>query len=975
MADTNSWGTVTFEIPEFLEGIRDAINSVAEWMVAVLDIALLALNFVKTFLVGYLDPILALVQALVDEINSLLRDLRQLGLYMTGDWPLLSGIDQLRGGFAEYERRMIARLTDRTDPTRPDVSGATTVLSLFFYVSTDLSEIERLIRTIKALVAYFEQEPKLTSFYPACQITEIVYGASASSVFNFGDYGAFFEKSTTPPALALVKWNMAAAFKGDTLLPPVSVPPGGFIVTVSTLPEGIRVVYDRPQGNQTKKKVLGKDEKAQPREYGAVYAEGKPFILHGGADMLADIPEEMTYNEGVEDGKVKDGATRVYGLAGSSRTPIPIDQMIPAPADLIPGSYDTTVGLGNHRYLQKTYFVSPSQVGAAFATGEYSLLIKGQEMPRKAYVETDSKGKITLVDDGPATILYVRVAACSKSVAQSGEFRFKFEPGTKSVTGQPIQVGVAKGTSEDGKSPSQIGEFSEPQQVIFSSAETTYQYMQALKTALLVLVLSRPDLQPMDLIEGTVSAKTLERMRANKLIVQGVAQERCGLEEMKHLTDVVYDQKTPYAKAVVQSDRAPAAFRKDLVKRIEMAAHDIYRKTGPMPEMESFIVAQTKYLREVTWGDILTAAYPEYAENWENHLSSGWFSSSLWYSLESGASDGVVRNVPSALQGNVSEAFTVMASPTIMLGREPHMQWGYVDDPSGKWAGKVGAVFTFASETDLQEFLDDCPAGLQEIYGQSITSEYDIEVPVDVQPQLEKYKSKKMLVGSADLSPVFAISDEGQPLNMIYLRGLFAKHDETSQNRIFQQSALALRIAGAAIRRSLVDGEWLYLRWFDTLPGLEDFLQQLANWAEAIRAALESIVDTIKKYIEYIEARIVELQQLIKRINSLLQSVLGFMFQIPQCSALALVSNGTGGVLADLVTAENKPSDSPLAYGGGIAVVVPLFPSFALLDLLLALWKTESKSPEGPMGQDPSTVQGIDGVPEPIPEPVEPDVL
>jgi len=75
----NQWGTVTFEVPDFLESTRDKINTTAEFLVAVLDIALTALDFVKTFLVGYLDPIAAIVHAIVQEVRSLISDLRQLG--------------------------------------------------------------------------------------------------------------------------------------------------------------------------------------------------------------------------------------------------------------------------------------------------------------------------------------------------------------------------------------------------------------------------------------------------------------------------------------------------------------------------------------------------------------------------------------------------------------------------------------------------------------------------------------------------------------------------------------------------------------------------------------------------------------------------------------------------------------------------------------------------------------------------------
>jgi len=121
MAD-GQWGTLTFEVPDFMKDARDSINSVAEFLVTALDIALIALKLAKAFLIGLIDPIAALVNSLVNEIEGLLRDLQQLGIYITGDWKLLKWpFDELKGGFSEYERRMIARLTDQTDPTRPDL--------------------------------------------------------------------------------------------------------------------------------------------------------------------------------------------------------------------------------------------------------------------------------------------------------------------------------------------------------------------------------------------------------------------------------------------------------------------------------------------------------------------------------------------------------------------------------------------------------------------------------------------------------------------------------------------------------------------------------------------------------------------------------------------------------------------------------------------------------------------------------------
>ena len=69
---SGQWGTVTFEVPDTVEGTRQDINDLAEALIAALDIALDALALVKAGTVAYLDPRAALIQLLVDEIKKLL---------------------------------------------------------------------------------------------------------------------------------------------------------------------------------------------------------------------------------------------------------------------------------------------------------------------------------------------------------------------------------------------------------------------------------------------------------------------------------------------------------------------------------------------------------------------------------------------------------------------------------------------------------------------------------------------------------------------------------------------------------------------------------------------------------------------------------------------------------------------------------------------------------------------------------------
>lgn len=954
---TDSWGTLTFEVPDFLESIRDAINSVAEFLVAMLDIALQALNFVKTFLVGFLDPIVALIRAILDELQALLRDLRKLGVYITGDWFLMSNPENLVGGFAEYERRMIARLTDRSDPTRPDVSGNTTVLSNFLYLSVGLSEYQRLRQFIEQVLKYFKQSYTPVGL-PRCKITKVLYGASAASMNHPSNLGVFFSENATPPSMALVKWEVIPSSQKSPFNPFPPTPPGGFLITVSTLRDGIPLAYDRPRsggGVQT----APNGSQAQPRDYGLVRdTTGIPIVLHGGNDMLGEIPASMQYNAGVSDGIVTPGRTRLYGLIGPTKSICPLDEL----------------ALGG--YYQKTYYVPV--VGPTWMTGEFSCLLDMNDLPLPARISVNSDGTVELSDDEPASTFYIRVAVCSDKVTAYNDFRYEAEEGMKAASGFDVVVGMA-GTL----SPPDLGVFTEPTQVVFPNASTK-KYLEALKIALVVLVLSRPDLVPIDTLEGTVPANTLQQMRECKIITPGIALERCGLEGMAQLADLVYVDKGGY-KAAVEDwwGITPATFRQDLLARVDRAANDIYSKTGPMPDIEAFVVQQTQFLRTVTWKQLLDSAFPgawglaskDPAGTSDSEALNATVLESLNVALTVGACPTAgVTNGPWSM-GLPSEVVSeIVQRSETTTGRLPQMQEGALYK-----AAYTGELSTSVSIADAPTFLAGLPAGVKLIYEKCLQDDGSILVPEEWRSVLEQAaQGSEMMGGSADESPVLFFggadlsADHTSPGKIIYCRGIFAK---ANSGQMFQETAITLSASAAAYKTTA--GEWISVRWLDSFPGIEKFLATISNWLEAVAKSLQSILDNIIAYINFLEGRVVETQQLISRINSLLQSILGFLFKIPQCSALCLVSNGTGGVLADLVTAQNKPSDSPLSYGGGVALVVPVGPGF-IMDLIREIMTPKpgvNPNPDTMLAADPSSMVAISGVaPTPAPNP-EPDVL
>jgi len=949
----NQWGTVTFQIPETLESLRDKINTTAEFLISVLDIALTALELVKTFLVGYLDPIGALVAVIISEVESLVEDMRQLGLYITGDWKLMKWpYKELQGGFQEYQRRMISRLTDTTDPSRPDVSANTKVMAMFFYLSADVSDVMRLVAFVHKLMAFFRQSFTPEGSMPIPVPGSVRYGTDAVSILNPTSIPGAFTSSPTPPSLAKISWSMASTSSRSPFNPTPPLPPGGFLVSVSTVQDGLKVVFDSPQSNTSlQPSVTDAATTVQPREYGHVRLQdsGTPLILFGGGDMIPSvnlINPPLNYNESMDsNGVVFKGSSRVYAqLVHGHDGIIPIEQL-----------YDK-----GHHFLQRVFYVPQVSKWASWATGEYTFVLSKEDMPYTCDWETKSDGTIVPKAGSieQATTAYVRVASLS-SDAYANKVVYRF--GMPNGRGGRPYIDAAL----DGKlsSAHDMGAWSNPVCVTFPGGNTQI-YLEALKAALLVLVLSRPELKLYD--PSLQPLEVQKSVLAGKDVRLGEVKVACGLEKMAHLADMVIDN---YQTSIKATDKTPLDFRQLLMESIDRVAHNIYNTTGQNTKIEKIVAEQSKYLRMVTWGEILKA------NGMDIKLLPTMAGMTLLESLESSdVTFGLAMN-PWCLGLDstiVGKWFTIKG---VIQGRKPHM---FEVLEGGGSLGMMGEKTVAASA--VPAFLDAVNPAMRNFYMPFVQKDGSIVVPKDRHSLLNAIVSNVQIIGSADESPVFYVNRSGlqslqvgvpnyNPMNMgtmFYCRGLFAN---TNNGQIFQESATVLQLAAAAIRRSSQDSVWFALRAFDIFPAMDDFFQTLANWMTGLQKSIKSIVDTIKRYIEFIEGRLVELQALIRRINDLLQSILGFTFQIPQCSFLMALSNGTQGVVGDLVNAKTKPADSPLAYGAGIAVVIPFGPALAM-DLIRAMILAVKGKPDpnATLSTKPDvTVVGIEGLPVPAP--------
>jgi len=971
MADqyTGQWGTISFTIPDFLQDARDAVNDLATVLITALEIVNLALEFVKAFIKGFLDPIGSLLAALIEEIMAIIRDIRQIGLYITGDWALLGWPpEDLRGGFSGYERRMISRLADRSDPTRPDVSSKTKVLGFFGYISVDPTEIEKLINFILSMlrlfgIGYFPD----TSRLPIPTIRDTLYGPDATSVFYFSSLAKGLATWDAAPQHCRVVWTVAPPTQKNPLNPFPSLGPSGYLVTVSTLPEGIQLRYARPKANTEKKDQDGnKDKKVQPREYGPVLdRNGQPVVLHGGAEMLSFKGSEFEYNKGTDsNGKLVDGACQVFGMLDPSANEIiPLELLGPLTDKLgEPGD-----GRGSEFLLQRTFLIESGEAFAQWWAGEYNTMLSLDDMPLAPEWASDGANiGVKVGTKKPASTYYVRVWSVGAEIADRKKLPQWDFNATEFATnvwksGQPFIIDLKSGDAG-------IGMPSQPRKLTFATAYTK-DYLHALETALLVLTLSRADLPLLDEIDQK-SQVVLDGYKAGTWAGQQFATLATGLEDSRPVLRTLF----PDLADMEKPGQSPAKWRADLFNRIRQIALDIYERTGPMPEAEKTVVQSTAKLRQVTWSDLIDQEDGYSAERYQDYLETtlgGDGTLPMFTALDPevvGSRDlefGLAPNIFSigGASANADELFYAPPDGTatsMFVLREGEFTM---------WAGGAAEDITYEEENPVAVagLTARASSGLKLIYEKFTDRDGKLLVPTEWRDYLEEMRSRAAgrLSSSGDFTPVMVLGasnlvgykrDVPREAPWSKVMSMRALLRNTLNGQLYREAAIALRIATAAYTRPPADGEWLALRLFDVMPELENFLDALENWIRALAAAIQSMADQIVKYIEFLQAIIVDFQQLIRRINAMIQSLLAFSFSLPQFSGLMLLSNGTDGLMSDLVNATNKPSDSPLTYGGGLALVVPFGPAF-IFDLIALA---------GGENPDPNKMTEVARPPDPI---------
>lgn len=581
-----SWVTVEPSLDPLIAPVYpiiETVDSILSAVITILNIVQAILNVIKAFLVGFLDPLRSIVEAIITELRNLIADLRQMGVYLTGDWELITpenNYGDLLGGYQAYERRMLGRLLDRTDPNRPNFTSSTTVLGVFLYTSS--GDITEVIRVVTAILKFFGQPQlgKKIRAYSAPTAPELTYGAGSAGESSFRKLGQT-TIDLVPDSLS-VSWSMPSGAGGMSNV--FSPAPKGFLIHVSTIRDGFMVVSRTPKDLETSTV----DAPLPMVVSGAVDpATNTPLRLYGGiADIAASDSDSTDFSE-VE---LDDPRAPLLLLQVDQNTPLIKPSLLEN--GLIP-------------LIANTYFVKTTGPLRGGPGTKYTAILARGQLPQHATFSADSDGwaqiEGELVD---AETFYVRVRALTEdyvtavelddatlsepsSVYGMTEVRpYKFSAGLLRQARTGVLLPEPPGPPvADQLSANSFTQASGSATATFPSA-VQMQYIEAVKAAILVAVLCRADLTE------SASATFHTNVCAPGQGLHGL--EGAGRDLIAHfgISPLWFKQNRP------------ALFRQKLRWLMGRVASELQAKGAPPDSVAEAIVALAEPMLNFTWSDL-----------------------------------------------------------------------------------------------------------------------------------------------------------------------------------------------------------------------------------------------------------------------------------------------------------------------------------------------------------------------------------
>ena len=591
MADAlGTWFTADIDLTKLLEPVQpilDTVDGVLELLIDVLNVLQSILDTIKAFIVGLLDPIRSLVEAIINEIRAFIEDLRNLGVYFyLGDIARVTyPFPELKGGYAEFQRRMLTAYVDPTDPKRPTFSTSSAVLSVYFYLSVQVTDLYKVIELVVSICQFFNLN-RTSEPYPAPLPVSVTYGTSTSLLNKFSSLGVSLTTGDTAE-YALVEWQMPAG--GQASIGSAGPAPNGFIIDVCTEPNGLLVTADSPypksntNGDETARLRFPVFDPAVPNT---------PLQVYGGTDTIrfGSVGGSAVTTNGID---VNATYAFLSTTQAGSRT------MLIALSELTRLEQEN-----NKRYLGRSFFVTNGLFSAMTSGQTFSAVIPKSLLPWTGEFEREGdlpRGALSVTGEYQPSTYSVVVRAVSKSIATTITDAVPSGAGTVRSPYYDFDTplyyvndALIRGLTGIGVLPQQLaGDFS----TVSPPLELTFPgpVADVIASALLVALLSRSDLPiAVDQDQQPLDATVRRNFQPN------VAYAATGLESVSaDVFKYLRISPTDYYETV-----SPAKFRGDLKKKIYAYLSFLLPKISALIPLIQQAEEATGVLTSFKWTDV-----------------------------------------------------------------------------------------------------------------------------------------------------------------------------------------------------------------------------------------------------------------------------------------------------------------------------------------------------------------------------------
>lgn len=238
----DSWGVVDpyaggrSELLQFATDLKTNSDAIFETLLLGFELVDTVLNLIASFLVDITNPIKPIIEAILSTLNSILEDFRKAGFYFTYDKGFTENPSNFFGGYPAYEQRVIKKLLNKLDNTRPDFSKDTSVFAINLFMGVGLEGVSNIyafvVKPLQELIALLKRDPKEDKL-SAPNNVQVSYYKTIAGIKSEVEFKREISEESFPEGIK-ISWQLNGSKTNNPYFPSSYIAPKNFLVCVTT---------------------------------------------------------------------------------------------------------------------------------------------------------------------------------------------------------------------------------------------------------------------------------------------------------------------------------------------------------------------------------------------------------------------------------------------------------------------------------------------------------------------------------------------------------------------------------------------------------------------------------------------------------------------------------------------------------------------------------------------------------------------